>query len=188
VRIAALLLCAGASRRFGSDKLLARLPDGRTVAETALGNLADVLEKVLVVARSAEGPLASALSGRARVVPCSEAHLGMGHSLACGVRAASDAEAWIVALGDMPFLKPATIRSVADALAAGASIAVPVHRGVRGHPVGFHSRHYAPLSSLEGDIGARELVRRSEGEVVLLETDDPGVLRDIDRPGDLRNL
>jgi molybdenum cofactor cytidylyltransferase len=185
VRIAGLLLCAGASRRFGSDKLLARLPGGRTVAETALANLADVLGQVFVVARSEEGPLASVLAGRARLVACSEAHLGMGHSLACGVRAAFDAEGWIVALGDMPFLSPATIRSVADALAAGASIALPVHGDVRGHPVGFHRRHYAALSSLEGDVGAREIVRRSEGEVVLLETDDPGVLRDIDSPQDL---
>ena len=69
---------------------------------------------------------------------------GLGASLAAGVRHSRDADGWIVALGDMPFIAPATFAAVAKVLREGALIAAPVHRAsnARGHPVGFSSSLY----------------------------------------------
>src|SRR5947208_4959013 len=80
-------------------------------------------------------------------------------SLACGVQATPDADGWLVALADMPWIKPSTIRTLAAALTAGADIVAPSYNGERGHPVGFARRHYAALSALTGDEGARAIVQ-----------------------------
>src|SRR6266581_8144523 len=118
-------------------------------------------------------------------VVCKNAGEGMGTSLAAGVRAAADAHGWLVALADMPFLRPQTIRVIAQALSDGAAIAAPAYRGERGHPVGFARRFFDELSALHGDHGARELLAQHPDWVTLYEVDDPGVLRDIDKPSDL---
>jgi molybdenum cofactor cytidylyltransferase len=60
-----------------------------------------------------------------------------------------------------------------------------MHAGRRGHPVGLHRRWAGELGGLRGDRGARDLLARNVEEIVTIETDDPGVLLDIDRPTDL---
>ena len=112
---------------------------------------------------------------------------GLGASLAAGVRHARDADGWIVALGDMPFIAPQTFRAVAEALRQGAVIAAPMHRGsnARGHPVGFSRSLYEELAALDGDEGARAVIQRHRAGVALIVVDDPGITRDVDRPSDL---
>ena len=109
----------------------------------------------------------------------------MGVSLAHAVRVTPEATSWIVALADMPFIRPETIRLVAERLDSGAALVAPAWRGERGHPVGFAARFRDELSALTGDAGARELLRSRRDELDLIECDDPGVLRDIDTPADL---
>ena len=110
---------------------------------------------------------------------------GMGASLAAGVRATPDANSWLVALGDMPWIAASTYEAVTRALDADdASIVAPAHRGVRGHPVGFAAHHFDALAALDGDTGARALF--ASAPVRLLDVDDPGIVRDVDTPADLR--
>jgi molybdenum cofactor cytidylyltransferase len=109
----------------------------------------------------------------------------MGASLACGAAAAHDADGWVVALADMPWISPTSIAAVADAIRDGAEIAATQTDGKRGHPVGF-SRKYGPLlASLTGDEGARNIVAARQWALQLVDVDDPGVLRDVDLPTDL---
>jgi len=181
-----ILLAAGAARRFGGAKLSAALDDGTPVGVAACRAMHAALGRVVAVVRPGDDDLASALAAAgATIVHCARAEDGMGASLACGVAATADAEGWVVALADMPWIAPATIRSVADAIAAGASIAAPVHRGERGHPVGFSPAHRDALMTLSGDEGARAIVAAAGVELVRVDVDDPGVLRDVDTPGDL---
>jgi CTP:molybdopterin cytidylyltransferase MocA len=119
------------------------------------------------------------------VVECPEAVDGMGLSLAAGVQASADAAGWVIALADMPFVAPDTVRRVATAVAAGGSIVAPVYRGERGHPVGFGSDLGPALAALRGDEGARTVVSANRDRLLLLPVDDAGILRDIDRPSDL---
>jgi molybdenum cofactor cytidylyltransferase len=83
----------------------------------------------------------------------------------------------------MPHLQRGTVLRVADALAAGAQIAAPMHQGRRGNPVGFGRSHLQALCRLSGDVGARALLQAHP--VTCIAVDDPGVLRDIDVPQDL---
>jgi molybdenum cofactor cytidylyltransferase len=115
--------------------------------------------------------------------------LGMAGSIVAAIEASASADGWIVALGDMPRVRPETIRAIADALEAGAAIALPVDaNGRRGHPVGFSSRLRDELLALQGDIGARSVLARHASEIRALVTDDEGIFIDIDTPADLSAL
>lgn len=194
MRIVGVLLAAGRGLRFGGAKLLAPLPRAShgVSAGTSLGaasalHFVSALSEVVAVVRPGDSMLEHALASTgARVVVCERADEGMGTSLACGVRACLDADGWIVALGDMPWIAPATIAAVATALRTGAEIVAPAYGGVRGHPVGFAKTYAAALMQLNGDEGARSVVRARQWVVQQLDVDDPGILGDVDRVEDLR--
>ncbi len=186
MNICGILLAAGASTRFGSDKLLYPLSDGRSVAVTALANLRAAISDVIAVVRPGVPVLEQRLSeAGARVVQCADADQGMGTSLATAVSASGAVGGWIIALADMPCVQPQTIRIVAAALAAGAPIVAPCYRGERGHPVGMSARFRRELEALRGEEGARALLKQHAHLMQLFEVDDPGVRRDIDTPADL---
>jgi len=195
VRLTGILLAAGRGARFGGAKLLAPIPTAThgVGAGTAVGvasclHLIAVVPAVVAVVRPGDSVLAELLrAAGARVVECARADEGMGASLACGVAAAADAEGWIVALADMPWIAPASIAVVSDALREGADIAATSHIGVRGHPVGFARRHYPALVQLGGDEGAKAILAEHRDRLQLIEVADGGVLRDIDTPEDISN-
>ncbi|CAJ0687278.1 Purine catabolism protein PucB [Ralstonia mannitolilytica] len=116
------------------------------------------------------------------VLRCADAARGMGASLAAGVAARPQAGGWVIALADMPWIAPATIAQVAGALDARHCVA-PFYEGQRGHPIGFGADFFAGLTSLDGDEGARRLI--APGTLVRIDTDDAGILRDVDTPADL---
>lgn len=185
--ICGILLAAGASKRFGSDKLLHPLAGGTPVAAAALANLRSVIPHVIAVVRPGVPVLENLLSeAGATVIPCINADEGMGASLATAVGASGDVAGWVIALADMPYIRPETIGKIAASLAAGAAIVAPAYRGERGHPVGLSARFRRQLEALRGDEGARSVLKENPGLVKLIEVDDPGVCRDIDTPDDLR--
>ena len=184
--VAGILLASGVGRRFGANKLLHPLPDGTPIAVAAARNLVAALPGSVAVVRAANSVLARQLRQvGCRIAVCRDAEEGMGRTLAAGVRAARDASGWVVALADMPFLQPETIRIVADGLNDGAAIAAPSFEGRRGHPGGLARRFKDDLLALEGDAGARSILAAHEDWITLYEVFDPGVLRDIDTPADL---
>lgn len=181
-----ILLAAGSARRFGGDKLLALLPDGTPVGVASARTLVAVLPRTVAVVRSGDDALADALADAgATIVRCARADEGMGASLASGVGATSGASGWVVALADMPWIARTTIARVRDAIDAGAGLAAPYVRGERGHPVGFSSAFREALAALGGDEGARSILASRRDEIMRIEVDDPGALRDVDRPSDL---
>jgi molybdenum cofactor cytidylyltransferase len=123
-----------------------------------------------------------------RIVEHGGADGGIGTSLAAGVAAAPDAAGWLIALGDMPWVQPETISALTQALARGASLVAPLHAGRRGHPVGFAALWRDQLLNLKGDQGARDLIAAQAGQLLLLPTEDPGVLLDVDTPADFPSL
>ncbi|HEY8068294.1 MAG TPA: nucleotidyltransferase family protein [Burkholderiales bacterium] len=187
MNVAAILLAAGSASRFGSDKLLHHLPHGVPIAVQAARHLRAVFgTNIFAVVRPEAKQLADLLGKEGcEVVPCGRAADGMGASLACAVRAAGAADAYLVALADMPFIRSSSIAAVRDELLKGSALAAPYFRARRGHPVGISSRFRDELSRLQGDEGARTLLASRAAEIVKVPVGDPAVLRDIDTPGDL---
>jgi molybdenum cofactor cytidylyltransferase len=184
--VVGLLLAAGFSRRFGANKLLQGLSPMTCVASQACATLRGGVDHALAIIRPSQAELASMLTAAgAEVVVFEEAEQGMGATLAHGVRASMAADAWVVALADMPWIRPETVRSVAQALRSGAPLVVPVHDHRRGHPVGFGAGFLGELLTLRGDQGAKSILDRHAGRVLLLPCHDPGIHRDVDLPADL---
>jgi len=194
-----ILLAAGSGTRFGGDKLLAPLPqpsaslaatadcEGERIGTAACRHLIAALPRPIAVIRPDDAALAASLGAAgARIVRCADARLGMGASLACGVRASADAAAWVIALADMPWILPSTIERIVAALAQGAPVAAPFHRGMRGHPVGFSAQCYPLLAALAGDEGAKSVIAAYADELAHIGVEDPGILIDIDTRADLR--
>ena len=184
--VVGILLAAGSASRFGSDKLLHVLPHGVPIAVQAARHLKKEISRIIAVVRPQSPELSRLLEDEGcEVVVCAKADDGMGVSLACAVRAAGAADGYLVALADMPFVRPTSIAAVRDALTSGARIAAPYFRARRGHPVGISGSFRAELEALGGDEGARRLLEAHESEIVKVPVGDPGIIRDIDRPADL---
>jgi len=184
LNIVGLLLAAGSASRFGSDKLRHPLPHGVPIAVQAARHLKAELPRVIVVIKTSS-EARDFKAEACETVVCANADEGMGASLACAARAAGKADAYIVALADMPFVRPSTIAAVRQSLEQGARLAAPYFRARRGHPVGIAGDFYEQLIALGGDEGARHVLAENEKALLKIPVGDPGVIRDIDRPEDL---
>lgn len=181
-----ILLAAGRSVRFGSDKLLHPLADGTPLGLVSALHIREAMSRLLAIVDVGNEALRQLFERHSiPVLSVSTAAAGMGASLAAGVAATADAAGWLVGLADMPFVRPQTIVRVSQAIEGGAPLAAPCHQGRRGHPVGFAYRFGDSLKQLSGDEGARRLLAAHAAELRLIDCDDPGVLRDIDFPDDL---
>ena len=186
MKFVGLLLAAGSASRFGSDKLQHPLPHGVAIAVQAARHLIAVVPRVVAVVRPGAQDTARSLAAEGcEVVVCDKAVEGMGASLACAARAAGAADGYLVALADMPYVRPSTIAAVRDALSEGALLAAPYWRARRGHPVGFAGSLRAELEELSGDEGAKRLLDAHAARLVKVPVGDPGAIRDIDLPSDL---
>ena len=190
--VVGILLAAGRGRRFDPlgqrNKLLQLLPEagGEPVVAASARKLLSVVDTVIAVVPPDDGGVGALLSALGcEVSVCADADSGMAASLVQAIRhsLSHDPAAWLVALGDMPRIAPATLRLLFDSLVAGAPIAAPVMAGRRGNPVGFGRVHLEALLALSGDQGARRLLQTCP--VTELPVDDPGIFRDIDTLTDL---
>ncbi|MFB6107735.1 MAG: NTP transferase domain-containing protein [Haloplanus sp.] len=187
--VAGVLLAAGTSSRFGdANKLLADVAGDPVVRRAARTLIESRVDPVVVVVGHEADRVRAALSGLDVTVVANPDYAdGQATSVRAGIRAVSEAgaDAAVVALGDMPFVRPRSVELLVAAYRADAGDPLAAaYRGERGNPVLFGARHFDALRAVDGDVGGRRLVRESGGSA-LVETDDPGVRRDVDEPTDL---
>jgi len=187
--IAGLLLASGASRRFGSNKLLAPV-DGRAIIRWSAEPLASAVDATYVVVPGHSPEVRTALDGLAvRWVENPDAESGMASSIRAGVTMlAPDAEAVVITLGDQPLIDASVIRRVVARWreTSGATRAITTaYTDGRGHPTLFGSAVFPALRTLEGDRGARELLDLLGDQVAVVEADGLRPI-DVDTPEALR--
>ncbi len=179
--ITGILLAAGSSVRFNGNKLTTLIAKDTPMVLASLQPLVETLSRVIVVIPEDDKPLEQLLlHSPAKTIIGHNTHLGMGASLAQGIRASADSDAWLVALADMPFIRSFTLMALIQHLKAGAFICAPEYQAQRGHPVGFSKPLFPELVALNQDHGARHILHRHAHRVTLINTNDPGVVRDID--------
>lgn len=183
----AIVPAAGASSRFGSMKLLADL-GGRPLVERTLGSLLDagVSQVAMVVAPGhalAAVPLLS--DERVTLVTNPDPARGMFSSIQAGLGAVAGAVV-LVLPGDMPFVPPDVVAAIAENCARTDEVVVPVHEGRRGHPIGIPGRFRSGLVAAPVESTLKEALLAVSGWVPReFRVNAPGVLRDVDVPGDL---
>jgi molybdenum cofactor cytidylyltransferase len=176
----------------GSNKLLAEIagrPLVRIAAEEALASRA---RPVIVVAGHQRGEIEKTLAGLpVQIVYNADFVQGLGTSLKAGIAAVpADAEGAIVCLGDMPQVDAGLIDRLIAAFDPdrGALVVVPTFQGQRGNPVLWSRRFFPDLMSIEGDIGARNLIGRYGEAVLEVPLEGKSALVDVDTPEALTDL
>jgi len=195
-RLAAVILAAGRSRRFGGAKLLAEFR-GRPLLwhvldVVAAGGASGILADARVVV-AADDEAVSALAHSAGV-PCvvnADSDQGLSTSLRCGLASLpADADAALVLLGDQPMIRLDVVAQLAAAWRAGAG---PILRpryagapGTPGHPVLLERTAWPLVDRLKGDAGFGSLFASAAADVTIVDV--PGVNPDVDTPADLHAL
>lgn len=197
-RFGILVLAAGKSSRFGSDKLLAKMPDGRPLIAHSLEPLQSIAHQykldLCIVTRADNLPLIDYLSNKN--IPytlSSDAHLGMGHSLSHGVKCNKNWQGWMITLADMPNLTTSTLEALIT------TISINPHRIVRpsllkkgkvipSHPTYFPQNLGNKLSQLTGDNGAKHLIKSLDQPPILFNVPHPNSLKDVDTLEELQQL
>lgn len=177
---AAILLAAGAGRRYGMPKAL--VGDGAWLRH-GVEVLSAAADPVIVVLGAQAQDAQPLVPVGARVVVAPDWAEGMGASLRAGLQALTDEDAVLIHLIDLPDVGPEVVRRVASH-ASPTAVARAVYRGSEGHPVLLGREHWADLAtSLQGDRGARDWLA-AHADVVRVECGDLAVGSDVDRPGD----
>jgi molybdenum cofactor cytidylyltransferase len=180
-----LLLAAGSSTRFGSDKRLALLANNKSVIDNTLEQISKTQLPVTVCLKPNDIALQQQLSHRKiSWILNQNASVGMGSSIAAGIRLCKQWDATIIALADMPYLSSHTYASIAKVASSG-KIIIPIHHKKKGNPVCFGSNFYSQLQELNGDKGGKDIVLKNPQAIIELELEDEGILKDIDKPADL---
>ncbi len=181
---AAVIQAAGKGSRFHSDqyKLLSEIDGQPMIIRTLQPVLNAGFDEVLVVIGCHADEMRSVLLDYpVRIIENPEWEKGQSTSLSAGLRAVSEtSERACLMLGDQPFLKSGTLRDLLAASAANpGDVIVPFYQGKRGNPIVVPAYRYPLLLELtSGDTGGKRLLEAVGYRT--LDTDDPGVLRDID--------
>jgi molybdenum cofactor cytidylyltransferase len=190
MKVAAIILAAGRSTRFGEDnKLLEEIDGEPMVARVAALALASRARPVIVITGFEAERVGAALDGfDIRLVPNPDYAQGMSTSLSAGLRALpAESDGVLILLGDMPRVEPYVLDALLAAFAANGaeSICVPVHDGRRGNPVLWGGAYFAEMMQLSGDRGAKQLMRLHPGKVVEVEVGTNSIFKDVDLAADL---
>jgi molybdenum cofactor cytidylyltransferase len=172
--IAGLVLAAGTSSRMGRHKLLLPL-GGRPLVAHAVEAAFDagcLDEVVVVVGRDADAVEEALGTGESlRFARNERFETGQASSLIVGIGAMrSDAEAFVVLLGDQPSVRPGVIAAVVTAFRDGAGPVVQASYSDRpAHPTLLARPVWPELAALTGDVGAREAIDRHREWLTLVE-------------------
>jgi molybdenum cofactor cytidylyltransferase len=188
--LSAILLAAGESKRMGEPKQL--MPLGKhTLLEQAIDNLlnSSVDETIVVVGHKAEEITKAIATKPVKIMLNHNYRQGMSTSIVAGlILVDPQSQAVILALGDQPLVESRTINQLIDAFNShDKGIAVPTHRGKRGHPIIFNIKYKAELLELEGDIGGREIIKNHPDDVLEVAVDSESVLSDINTQEDYKS-
>ena len=190
MRVAGLLLAAGAGRRMGGPKALVEL-DGEPLVARGLRALraAGLDPRVVVLGAHAEQARAAVVAAdpAAAVVVAQDWADGMGASLRAGLAGLADVDAVLVLLVDTPGIGPEALARVAAA-ATRDGLVRGSYDGRPGHPVLLGAEHLAGVAAAaHDDVGARGYLAGRD-DVRPVEVGDVATRDDVDTPADLARV
>jgi len=179
-RIAVVMEAAGDSRRFGSNKLLHVMDDGRPMIASVLDAVRGIeaYKKILVTQYDEVASLAADME----IVMNDRPDLGISRSMQLGLEAGGDADAFMFCVCDQPGLSSDTLQRLVDAYKKGtAGIVSLAWQGKMCNPKIFSSRYKEELMGLSGDTGGRQILASHKDDILLVEAESENEVKDIDR-------
>lgn len=185
-----IVMAAGLSRRFGSNKLMADFrgsPLASRIFE-AIRSAGCAPGAVTVVWHDPDiAVLAETYGFNTCFNPGSEE--GQAVSIRLGLAASKEADAYMFLTADQPLLRRQTISGMLKSFPAGqGKIMMAAYRGNAGNPVIFDKKYKASLMQLKGDTGGKQIIRQHPEAVVWYEVEYAEELMDVDHAEDLAHL
>lgn len=190
----AIILAAGRSQRMGEQNKLFLEIGGQPVLARVLRAFAEAPVDEIIVVTGMQHERVSALvvaGSEARVAYNPDFPSGMASSIRRGIRAAApEVAGYALCPGDLPLLSGHTVDRLCQIFAVQTAprIVAPTYEGQQGHPVLFGTSFREELLEIEGDRGARCLLRRDEAPLTRVPVHDDGILRDVDTPEALKRV
>jgi molybdenum cofactor cytidylyltransferase len=182
LKLEAIVLAAGMGTRFGGGKLTAAFEGGRLIDGALAAAKAAPVRGVTVMVGADARVAAVAEEAGLRVVEATDYAAGLSASLRAGIASLpDDADGAFIFLGDMPRIPVEVLAQLADAM-PGHAAAAPVFDGQRGHPVLIGRELFDKVMGLTGDAGAGAVLAALGERLALVQTEDAGVLFDVDAP------
>jgi molybdenum cofactor cytidylyltransferase len=194
--IPGIVLAAGASHRFGQNKLLIPLGGHAVLYHALQAALTAPLDPVILVLGYESDKALQALeelrgSPKLRVLKNSHWAQGRAESLKLGLAAVpAHAPGAVVLLGDMPLVTPALIARVAQAFLRAHTLCFPIYRGLPGRPVAIPRELFGEFAQLSGDASGLPILQKHWERAIKLELapDEEPTQWDIDTPEDLERM
>lgn len=186
-RVVAVLPAAGASRRMGRPKLLLPFGESTLVGSVAAALRGGGVEEIVLVTAPGDEDLRAWAEGTGVTVAVNpDPERGMLSSIQTGVAALRDLDVLLlVSPADLPNLRAETVALLLRRmLETGAPLALPAHRGRRGHPLAIAPALIPEIRTLDPGVGLKQLRDRYEAELLEVEVGDAGVVEDVDTPED----
>ena len=187
MKIGCIVMAAGNARRFGSNKLDARV-EGKTLLRRALEAVpVSCFARVAVVTQYPQGMELAREMGFLSVEN-SRPDLGLSHTIALGMAHMQDMDAVLFQVSDQPLLRRDSVERLVEVYRSHPDRLVALgHDGVRGNPCLFPASLFPELLALEGDHGGSAVIRRHEDRLLLVEA-SPRELTAVDTPQALEVL
>ncbi|MCY4039544.1 MAG: nucleotidyltransferase family protein [Hyphomicrobiales bacterium] len=192
MKIAAILLAAGSSRRFGEENKLLLNVEGMPMVARSAGALLKAmppLRPIVVVTGYEQERMRDALNGMSgeegniTFTHNPDYASGIASSVHAGLRALpGDMDGVVIALADMPWVESRHIEKLLEAFGDKASICIPMVDGRRGNPTLWGASYFERMYACEGDVGARALLLEYAACVREVAFEDAATLTDIDTP------
>lgn len=187
-KLGVVLLAAGKSERFGSNKLLAGF-GGRPLICRALEAMRAVSADRACVITGSEPVAALAGQYGFGVIANSNPELGQSHSIRLGVQAMQDMDAVLFLVGDQPLLRAQSLLLLMQSYwGGGKGIACLRDQTHMGNPAVFDKKYFAALLALEGDRGAKGILRAHEDDLLVVHALSENELSDADTPQMLERI
>jgi len=187
-KISALVLAAGQSTRMGStNKLLVKL-NQKTLLQHVLSNLQQSsIDEIIVVTGFESNKVESSIASfDVKCVENTQFAQGLSSSIKVGMENLSKTtEGVLVCHGDMPLVDVQSINAIINAFIKNQKIIIPTYLNQKGNPLLWPKSNFESLKQLNGDSGARQILKQHKNNVLQLEVNNISILFDID---DLQTL
>ena len=188
VNLALIMLAAGNSRRFGSNKLMYEV-DGVPMYQRTLRLLQKAAERIpdsriVVVTQPQYSEIIDVVKETgAEVLFNPKPERGIASSMQIGLEIAKDADACLFTVSDQPWLTAETIIALYDAFQSeNKGMACTVWGEKTGNPCIFSKKYYRKLMEITGDKGGKQIIKRYPEDVTYLKISDEREQQDVDVP------
>lgn len=188
--IVVIVMAAGQSSRFGSDKRIAKLSNGKTLLTSTLLTIQKHFQHITVVLKEDDNAQLLGISPFTPTIVSQRSQLGLGYSISdafkylCRDQSMDNYRSAAIWLADLPWVTQKTCKLLAD-ISTAENIVQPTHRQTPGHPVIFGRKFWEHIADLRNPSGASAILKRYSNNIVKISLNDPGVCSDIDIPDDL---